>query len=145
MNDLFNFTPDGPSTLLGYRRSTLAIVCLVSGIAGILQILPVIGPIAAISRGTWQNTRSKKVGGGQRGWHGNRGSAHGGYHARYGYSSFSWLCSHHDLGNSLQLSNQLLNKEHGLFRGIVFRENWLYTDLITHVKFLIMFIILYHG
>ena len=63
MNELFNPSPEEPSTLLGYRRSTLAIFSVICGIAGVLQILPVIGSITAIITGHMAKHEIRKSGG----------------------------------------------------------------------------------
>jgi hypothetical protein len=53
------YTPLQPVT----RTSTLAIISLVAGILGFVQILPVIGPIAAVITGHMAKNEIKKSGG----------------------------------------------------------------------------------
>jgi hypothetical protein len=54
------YTPLPPS---GPRTSTTAIISLIGGIAGVVQILPVIGPIAAIITGHMAKKEIKNSGG----------------------------------------------------------------------------------
>jgi hypothetical protein len=53
------YTPLPPTT----RTSTTAVISLVTGILGFVQILPVIGPIAAVITGHMAKNEIKKSGG----------------------------------------------------------------------------------
>ena len=55
------YTP--PPTTPAPRTSTMAIISLIAGILGLVQILPGIGPIAAIITGHMAQSEIKKSGG----------------------------------------------------------------------------------